>query len=177
MGDVLPDLLAPALRLVVCGSAAGTRSAQAGAYYAGPGNRFWQVLYRTGLTPCQLAPAQFPLLLDYRIGLTDAVKRRFGSDSQLRPGDFEPDRLRALLRCYRPSALAFNGKRAAQAFYGEAVEYGLQKGEMEGARLFVMPSTSGAARAFWNEEIWRQMAQWIQGRDGNGFESRTDTRI
>ncbi len=39
--DILPDVLAPGLALVVCGSAAGTVSARVGAYYAGPGNRFW----------------------------------------------------------------------------------------------------------------------------------------
>ncbi|NKB65686.1 MAG: mismatch-specific DNA-glycosylase [Candidatus Latescibacteria bacterium] len=177
MADILPDLLAPGLRLVLCGSAAGTASARAGAYYAGPGNRFWQVLHRIGLTPCQLAPAQYPQLLEYRIGLTDAVKRRFGSDSQLRAADFAPDRLGALLRRYRPGALAFNGKRAAQAFLGGAVSYGLQGNMEEDTALFVLPSTSGAARAFWNEDIWRQMAQWIQGRDNNGFEPRTDSRL
>jgi hypothetical protein len=41
---VLPDLLAPGLRLVVCGSAAGVRSAQLGQYYAGRGNKLWRTL-------------------------------------------------------------------------------------------------------------------------------------
>src|SRR3546814_13773735 len=48
---VLPDVLAPGLRLVFCGSAAGRKSAELGAYYAGPGNKFWPTLYEIGLTP------------------------------------------------------------------------------------------------------------------------------
>ena len=33
---ILPDVLAPGLRVVFCGTAPGTASARAGAYYAGP---------------------------------------------------------------------------------------------------------------------------------------------
>ncbi len=62
---MLEDLLAPGLALVVCGSAAGRRSAQLGHYYAGPGNKFWRTLARVGLTPIEviraatLGPARF----------------------------------------------------------------------------------------------------------------------
>jgi G:T/U-mismatch repair DNA glycosylase len=45
--EVLPDLLRPGLRIVFCGTAAGTASARAGAYYAGPGNAFWPTLAGT----------------------------------------------------------------------------------------------------------------------------------
>ena len=53
MNDILPDVLGPGLALVICGSAAGTASARAGAYYAGPGNRFWWILAHSGLTERQ----------------------------------------------------------------------------------------------------------------------------
>src|SRR3546814_6083057 len=53
---VLPDVLAPGLRLVFCGSAAGRKSAELGAYYAGPGNKFWPTLYEIGLTPRHFRP-------------------------------------------------------------------------------------------------------------------------
>ena len=38
---ILPDVLQPDLKVVFCGTAAGTQSAQAGTYYAGRGNYFW----------------------------------------------------------------------------------------------------------------------------------------
>jgi len=56
---VLPDMLRPGLRLVICGSAAGAVSATHGAYYAGPGNRFWRTLFEVGLTPRRLEPHEF----------------------------------------------------------------------------------------------------------------------
>ena len=61
--DVLPDVLAPGLHVVFCGSAAGAVSARVGAYYAGPGNRSWPTLHRVGLTPRLLAPTEFRIVL------------------------------------------------------------------------------------------------------------------
>jgi TDG/mug DNA glycosylase family protein len=160
--DILPDILAPGLKLVVCGSAAGTRSAQAGAYYAGPGNQFWRMLHRTGLTPSQLRPQEFRTVTDHGIGLTDIVKKTFGSDLQLRAGDFDREGLRIRIETYQPLILAFNGKRAASAFFGRPVVYGYQNAQDIGyTRIHVGPSTSGAARKFWDEGLWRQIAQAV----------------
>src|SRR4051794_32803818 len=69
--NVLPDVLRPGLRLVICGSAAGVVSAARGEYYAGPGNKFWDILAVTGLTPRRLLPHEFRDVLDFGIGLTD----------------------------------------------------------------------------------------------------------
>ncbi len=52
--NVPPDYLAPNLRVVFCGTAAGNRSAEVGHYYAGPGNEFWPLLYRSGIVPVAL---------------------------------------------------------------------------------------------------------------------------
>src|SRR3569623_1084903 len=142
LADILPDLLAPGLRLVVCGSAAGTRSAELGAYYAGPGDRFWGVLHSVGLTPTLLAPAEFRSVLTYGIGLTDIVKTAFGPDRGLKPADFDRDGLRRRIEIFQPGVLAFNGKRSASAFFGESVVYGYQFNRDIGAtRLYVAPST------------------------------------
>ena len=161
---VLPDVLRPGLDLVVCGSAAGAASARLRAYYAGPGNAFWPVLCRIGLTPRPLRPEEYALAAEYGIGLTDMVKERFGADDSLRRGDDRPDLLRDKIRRYRPRALAFNGKRAARAFWGGgAVEYGLQSAREGETAVFVLPSTSGAARRYWDEKPWIRMARWVRG--------------
>lgn len=65
---VLPDILRPGLRLIVCGTAAGRAWAARKAYYAGRGNRFWEVIHRVGLTPELLSPEDCPTLLQYGIG-------------------------------------------------------------------------------------------------------------
>ena len=56
---VLPDLVRPGLRIVFCGTAAGTVSAARGAYYAHPQNKFWSALCAVGLTPRLLRPEEF----------------------------------------------------------------------------------------------------------------------
>jgi TDG/mug DNA glycosylase family protein len=169
--------LAPGLRLVVCGSAAGTRSAELGAYYAGPGNQFWGMLHRVGLTPRLLRPAEFRGVAEYGIGLTDIVKKSFGADSSLRPGDFDRDALRQRIEIYQPGVLAFNGKRAASAFFGGSVAYGYQRGQDVGTtRIYVAPSTSGAARGFWDEDLWRLVAEAVdQGSTADRIAARTDS--
>jgi hypothetical protein len=81
--DVLPDVLQDSLRVVLCGSAVGTASAKAGAYYAHQQNKFWKILHETGLTPALLRPAQYCELPRYGIGLTDFVKTHSGMDHEI----------------------------------------------------------------------------------------------
>jgi len=162
--DVLPDILAPGLGLVVCGSAAGTRSAEVGAYYAGPGNQFWGMLHRVGLTPALLRPAEFRTVIQYGIGLTDIVKTSFGADSSLRAADFDREGLRRRIEIFQPGVLAFNGKRSASVFFGRSVDYGYQfRRDIGMTKIYVAPSTSGAARGFWDEGLWRLVAEAVQG--------------
>jgi len=139
---MLDDVLAPGLALVVCGSAAGAKSAALGHYYAGPGNRFWCTLHLVGLTPRQLEPTEAPLLLHYGIGLTDLVKRQAGSDAAIRFDDPDAERLRATILRYAPRVLCFNGLRAAREFLGRpGVSYGRQDERIGATALFVAPST------------------------------------
>lgn len=163
MSYVLPDVLAPGLRVVFCGSAAGTKSAQVGAYYAGPGNRFWPTLYAIGLTPRLLAAPEFRNVREYGIGLTDIVKLRAGGDHLLAAGDFDAVGLRAKIEQYQPGFLAFNGKRAAQGFYQhKRLAYGPQDGQVGATQVWILPSTSGAARAFWDVDHWQALANMMQ---------------
>ena len=74
--NALPDVLRPGLRLVICGSAAGAVSAARGAYYAGPGNKFWPILAEVGLTPRLLRPDEFATLPAFGIGLTTWPRAR-----------------------------------------------------------------------------------------------------
>jgi TDG/mug DNA glycosylase family protein len=160
---MLPDMLAPGLRLVICGTAPGTVSAQRKAYYAFPGNKFWPTLALVGLTPRQLAPHEYPELLRFGIGLTDLVKDQAGSDAALR---FEPanrPRLEQVVLQYQPALLCFNGKRAATEYLGSRrVEYGLHAARIGATPIFIAPSTSGLAVRSWDLRMWEELAAMVR---------------
>jgi len=156
---VLPDVLQPGLTLVFCGTAAGKRSAAERAYYAHPGNLFWRALFETGLTPRQLAPAEFPLLPGYGIGLTDLAKRHSGNDDELPRDAFDVPALTAKIERHQPQLLAFTSKNAARAALGHVTAYGLQDETIGATRLFVLPSPSGQARGHWTAAPWLALGQ------------------
>lgn len=158
MSEVLRDVLGPGLRVVFCGTAPGTASAQARAYYAGPGNAFWQALYLTGLTPVELVPAEFERLPEFGIGLTDICKVSYGSDAEVGVDEFDLGGLQEKIAAAGPGCLAFNGKNAARGALERDVAYGPQDEQIGGAPIWVLPSTSGRARRFWKIEPWQQLA-------------------
>jgi TDG/mug DNA glycosylase family protein len=134
-------------------------AARVGAPYAGPGNRFWWVLHETGLTPRELRPDEFRDLPRFGIGLTDVAKFASGSDSSLARTDFDPAAVVAKVERYAPGILAFVGKRAAHEVLGRPVGYGPQDVRVGVSDVWVVPSTSGAARGSWNVEPWRALAR------------------
>jgi TDG/mug DNA glycosylase family protein len=152
-------VLVPGLRVVFCGTAAGEVAARVGAPYAGPGNRFWWVLHEVGLTPRELSPLEFRDLPTWGIGLTDAAKHVVGGDSVLRAADFDACAVVDKVTRYAPGVLAFVGKRAArEVLRKNPVKYGDQESAIGSSAVWVVPSTSGAARGFWDIEPWRNLA-------------------
>ena len=99
---ILADAIRPDLRVVFCGTALGTVAARKRAYYAGPGNAFYETLCRIGLTPRRLEPAQYEELLDYGIGLTDVAKTVSGPDASIPVHAFDRERLATSIRALRP---------------------------------------------------------------------------
>jgi TDG/mug DNA glycosylase family protein len=164
----LEDVLRSGLDLVICGTAASAVSAERGQYYAGPGNRFWTNLRDIGLTQRLLEPSEYRCLLDYGIGLTDVVKDQSGMDWAIDFGGWGT-LLRARLAPYSPAYLCFNGKRAASEALGATrIRYGLQDASFGRTNLFVAPSTSGAARRWWDSDIWEELAELVQAGRGEG---------
>lgn len=163
--DILQDLLRADLRLVICGTAPSTRSAAIGAYYAGPGNKFWPTIHAVGLTPRLFAPSEWRSLDALGIGFTDLVKRHFGMDRDLPPGSFDVGRVQASIERHQPAVLAFNGKTAAKTFLGRLrVDYGPQEDMVGKTAIWVLPSTSGAASGAWSIEPWRALAEDFAAR-------------
>jgi len=162
--DRLPDQLQPDLRLVFVGTAASTRSADLGHYYAHPGNRFWPTLAEVGVTPRRYAPREFASLLALGIGFTDICKSGAGMDHQIavRPDDITLFRTKMLR--YRPRTIAFTSKKAASLFYGrptQAINFGRQPSVDDFPDVFVLTSPSGAASGSWTLQPWRELADWM----------------
>ena len=165
-GDwILPDVLAPGLSVVFCGSAAGRRSAELRAYYAGPGNRFWPLLHDLGLTPRRLRPEEFRAVLRYGIGLTDLSKGASGADADLPEGSDDPAGLAQRVLAAGPRILAFNGKRPAEVFLGRSASYGLQPEALGATAILVLPSTS-RANAHFSVEPWRELRRLVERLGG-----------
>ena len=161
---ILPDVLAPGLRVVFCGVAAGRVSAAKRAYYAGPGNMFWPMLHKTGLTPRLFAPHEYLQVLALGIGLTDVCKTAFGADHELSREAFDAAGFSLKMDMYRPRVIAFDGKFAAkQALGRKTVPYGRCDDDLSGAAVFVLPSPSGRARRFWDERVWFELAAFVTG--------------
>ena len=162
--EKLPDLLQSNLRIVFCGTAAGHRSAQLGAYYAGRGNTFWSTLHKVGLTPYQLEPENFRKVRDLGLGLTDLAKKKAGMDHVLKEDDFDRDGLTDKIKSASPRILAFTSKNGAKQFLQKRqVRYGPQ-GHIDKTGLWVLPSTSGAARKHWDLTWWEKLAAEVQPR-------------
>ena len=162
--QVLEDLLRNDLDVVFCGTQAGAVSAQRHAYYAGPGNRFWTILHESALVPSVLVPHEYRKLLDFRIGLTDVAKCTFGPDAILRRRHFRIDDFRRKIADNAPRVVAFNGKKAASAALGipsRRLGYGLQAVRIGRSSVFVLPSTSGAARAYWSAGPWMALSSHL----------------
>jgi double-stranded uracil-DNA glycosylase len=159
---ILPDVLAPGLRIVFCGTAAGSESARQRAYYAHPQNRFWRALAEAGLTPRRLQPAEFRLLPEFGLGLTDLAKHASGMDRELPPGALGREAraaLEAKIAAHAPDWLAFTSLTAARRFLGRAdVAFGAQTARIGPTRLWALPSPSPTAG--WNFDIapWRALA-------------------
>lgn len=170
---ILPDVLEPDLKLVICGNAAGTTSARMGQYYATRGNLFWETLFKTGLTPRQLAPREFSTLPNFGIGLTDIAKEAFGMDKELAAIHFDHANLDILVKkieTFAPRVVAFHGKKGAtalfKAYYDKTPGFGQQAEKIGKTTLFVLPQTSGANRANWDRNgyfnFWQEMALFLR---------------
>ena len=129
----------------------GLYSARTRHYYAHPGNGFWPAISASGLVPRPVGPFDDRWVLRHcNIGMTDVVKRVI-TDSSL-VSDAE---LRAAIPAFRgriayahPRAVCFTTTRGLGAVLPKvrtANGWGRQPATLEGAEVWLMPSTSGRA--------------------------------
>jgi TDG/mug DNA glycosylase family protein len=169
---ILRDVLSHDLDVVICGEAAGNDSFESGTYYADKRNRFWKILYATGLTPIKLLPSEFEQLPRYGIGLTNLVREEMHSDRVKRRKQIKRDEeLKASFRSelknkiseYAPRIIAFNGKGNAELFLGSKIaHYGLQPTLIGTSKIFVLESTSGSNASWNNGYSWYALVDFLR---------------
>ena len=156
-------MLAPGLRIVFCGTAAGTESARRRCYYAHPQNKFWRALHEVGLTDRLLACSEFALLPQFGIGLTDIAKHASGMDKDLTTEHLGPAACAAMeakIRACAPSILAFTSLTAGRRYLRRDAGFGEQPETIGATRVWLLPSPSPAANWNWaaNATWWRALA-------------------
>lgn len=159
---MLRDILTGKIDIVFCGTAKGKKSVIAGYYYAGPGNKFYDILHKAGFTPYKLLPSECYAIHKFGIGLTDLVHNEAGNDNEIQHESYEVDDFIAKMKNLNPKIIAFTSKKAAAYALGfggvtSNVEYGLQAQTIGSSKAFVLPSTSGSARKYWDESYWMQL--------------------
>jgi TDG/mug DNA glycosylase family protein len=134
-----------------------------GEYYAGNGNKFWQTLYDVKLTTKLISSSNYSDLLMHRIGLTDLVKVKSGLDNSLKAEDYDIEGFRAKIMEFTPKTVCFNGKKAAAIYFNlrntKNIKYGQQNQNISSTKIFVAPSTSNAANAYWDIDRWKDLAK------------------
>jgi TDG/mug DNA glycosylase family protein len=155
----LRDRVRPPVRVLFVGINPGIRSAQTGHHFAGYSNRFWKLLYDAKLVPEPIGYADDARLPEWGFGITNLIPRATSGIDSLRPDEYLAGvkTLRRKVRRWKPEVVAFVGVTLCRAVFGrkagEPVEVGLQPGEFEGARVFVLPNPSGRNANFSYQEM------------------------
>ena len=131
------------MAVVFCGSAAGAVSARRGAYYAGPGNRFWPAALAAGIVSIDRDPLH--AVQQHGIGMTDLVRRTTTRADQVTATEFHQgfERVERLVQWLQPNTVCFVGLGGWRQVVDRGATAGLQERTVGGRPVYVMPHTSG----------------------------------
>jgi len=164
-GRTVTDVIAPDLRVLLCGINPGLYSGATGHHFARPGNRFWPTLYAAGFTPRLLRPDEEQELLAYGYGITNLVERATASAAELSAAELAAGgaRLRAKVERYRPRVLAILGISAYRlAFNQPRAALGKQPERIGATQIYVLPNPSGLNAHYRPADLARVFAEFRQ---------------
>jgi TDG/mug DNA glycosylase family protein len=154
----LPDYLAPGLSILFVGINPGLRSAEVGHHYAGPSNRFWKLLFDSGLIPSPMTYQDDWQLPEFGYGLTNLIARPTAGVQDLGKQDFLQGHQALLTKIttYQPRLVALLGVSMARMLLllkhaasveprlpGNPIQVGLQSIPLAGVPVCVLPNPSG----------------------------------
>ncbi len=144
--SVVPDVIAPGLKVLFCGINPGLYSAWARHHFARPGNRFWPALFAGGFTDRLLSPHEELELLRSGYGITNLVHRAtVGSGDLTRKELVAGGReFESKVKKYQPRMAAILGVSAYRvAFNCPKATVGLQPKTIAGVPVWILPNPSG----------------------------------
>jgi len=161
----LKDRIKPGLRVLFVGINPGVRSAITGHHFAGFSNRFWKLLWESGLVPERITYADDDRLIEWGFGITNLIARPSPGIDTLRPAEYVEGWtiLERKIRRYRPRVVALVGVTLYRAITPLLdgvktrgtlrIVAGPQDVTIHGARVFVLPNPSGRNANFSYEEM------------------------
>jgi TDG/mug DNA glycosylase family protein len=174
MGVILPplrDCIRRPVRVLFVGINPGVRSSATGHHFAGYSNRFWKLLYESGLVPEPMTYEQDRRLPEWGFGITNLVPRPTPGIDTLRPEEYAAGAvaLRRKVRRVKPAVVAFVGVTLFRVVFsrraGEPIALGPQPERLEGALVFVLPNPSGRNANFSYQEMlaaFRRLRTWLR---------------
>lgn len=145
----LRDRVRLPMRALFVGINPGIRSALTGHHFAGYSNRFWNLLFESGLVPERVTAADDRRLPAWGYGVTNLIARPTPGIDTLRLEEYLAGArvLRRKVRRWKPPVMALVGVTLYRSLYPGASRtppvLGLREERFEGARVFVLPNPSG----------------------------------
>jgi TDG/mug DNA glycosylase family protein len=137
------------MRALFVGINPGIRSAQTGHHFAGFSNRFWTLLFESGLVPERVTSQDDDRLPEWGYGVTNLIPRPSPGIDTLRLDEYIAGArvLRRKVRRWQPPVVALVGVTLYRSLFPKAPRTppatGLRAEPFEGARVFVLPNPSG----------------------------------
>ncbi|MCW2723579.1 MAG: mismatch-specific uracil-DNA glycosylase [Frankiales bacterium] len=145
-GALVPDLVGPGLRVLLCGINPSLWSGAVGLHFANPGNRLWPTLSASGWTSRRLDPAETGELLAAGIGITNLVGRATARADELTAAELRAGlpQVCALTGHWQPRWVAFLGMTAYRTATGHrGAVVGPQDRTVGGVPVWLLPNPSG----------------------------------
>jgi TDG/mug DNA glycosylase family protein len=146
---LLKDRIEPGVRVLFVGINPGVRSALTGHHFAGFSNRFWKLLFESGLVPERVGFVDDDRLLQWGLGITNLIPRPTPGVSDLAPAEYIAGRagLERKIRRYRPTIVVLIGVSLARALLPSSARaplaVGMHPETLAGVPVFVLPNPSG----------------------------------
>lgn len=157
------DHLREGLSILFVGFNPSIRSSETGHHYANPTNRFWNVLFESGLTSRKFLPSEGDEVFLNGFGFTNIVPRPTRSADEITKEEYLEGKkvLKEKINHYKPKIVCFVGKGVYLKYTGKRqANWGLQSDQtVSGVLDFVAPSTSGLVRMKTKEmvEIYQEL--------------------